>query len=221
MSSISSILLKILPPGFKGRSLLSNLYSLKSLYYHANYQAFLDDIDLPSLLTSFSNNSHHSSFSSSANSLPDFMERLLNNDFTTYLPNDILFKTDTTSMYHSLELRAPFLDNNVIDYASKIHVTSKLSPNCSKIPLRTIASKLLPETITRRPKQGFLPPLNHWLRVPSFYDHFKEVIYSCPYFKHQFLESIFSTSSFGVDNSSILFQLYMFSCVYLKHRFYI
>ena len=218
---IKSLLLRFTSPGLKGRSILSKLSALKSLDPLVNYQSFMESSDFSQLISSFetSNSVINSYFVNS--SITEFLDSLMLNDFNTYLPNDILYKTDTTSMSHSLEVRAPFLDNQVIEYASLISSSNKLTSSQSKIPLRTLAMDLLPASITNRPKQGFLPPLNYWLRVPSFKAHFKEVIYSCPFFNQRFLDNLFAYSNLGFDNSSVLFQLYMFSCVYNKHNFYI
>jgi len=220
LSILKFSFLRYVSPGLKGRSIFSKLSSLKSLYFSTNYQNFLDEADLSQYLIPLELPTVNNNLTSASN-ISTFMDRLMLHDFKTYLPNDILFKTDTTSMCHSLELRAPFLDNNVIDYAFSMQSSLKLTNHSSKIPLRTLASQILPTSICKRPKQGFLPPLNHWLRIPSFYDHFRAVIYSCPFYKHSSLDKIFHTSSIGLDNSSIMFQFYMFACVHLKHQFYL
>ena len=85
-------------------------------------------------------------------------------DFYTYLRDDFLVKTDRASMFNSLEVRVPFLDNDVINYA----FSTKL-PHASftktKIQLRKILEDKLPE-IARRPKKGFGIPLEKWLKGP-------------------------------------------------------
>ncbi len=83
-------------------------------------------------------------------------------DFLSYLPDDFLYKMDRASMYNSLEVRVPFLDNDVIDYAF-----SSKEPHLSflktKLQLRKLLAEKLPE-IAKRPKRGFGIPLNKWLR---------------------------------------------------------
>lgn len=221
ISMLKFSFLHCVPPGLKGRSIFSKLYSLKSLQYSTNYQNILDEIDLSHYIIPLGLPFPQNNNPSSASDISTFMDHLMLHDFKTYLPNDILLKTDTTSMCHSLELRAPFLDNTVIDYALSMQSQFKLTNKTSKIPLRSLASQMLPASIYNRPKQGFLPPLNQWLRIPSFYEHFKAVIYSCPFYKHSALDKIFHTSSIGLNNSSIMFQFYMFACVHHKHQFYL
>jgi asparagine synthase (glutamine-hydrolysing) len=83
-------------------------------------------------------------------------------DFNTYLRDDFLFKSDRASMYNSLEVRVPFLDNDVINYAfsaKKSHVNLFKT----KIILRNLLKDKLPE-ISKRPKKGFGIPLAGWLR---------------------------------------------------------
>ena len=85
-------------------------------------------------------------------------------DFYTYLRDDFLVKTDRASMFNSLEVRVPYLDNEVIDYAfgtSNPHI----SLFRTKIQLRKILEDKLPE-VARRPKKGFGIPLEKWLRGP-------------------------------------------------------
>jgi asparagine synthase (glutamine-hydrolysing) len=102
------------------------------------------------------------------NTLPDY-ERIKSPslasqyvDFCTYLRDDFLFKADRASMYNSLELRVPFLDNSVIDFAfsaGKRHVSLLKT----KIMLRDLLKKKLPDTASL-PKKGFGIPLSDWLK---------------------------------------------------------
>jgi asparagine synthase (glutamine-hydrolysing) len=83
-------------------------------------------------------------------------------DFYTYLRDDFLVKVDRASMLNSLEVRVPFLDNDVIEYA---FTTNKPHVNLfqTKIQLREILAKNLPDT-AKRPKKGFGLPLAKWMR---------------------------------------------------------
>lgn len=85
-------------------------------------------------------------------------------DFYTYLRDDFLFKTDRASMYNSLEVRVPYLDNHLIDFAfssGKKHVNLFQT----KILLRKLAmEKLKLPEIANRPKKGFGIPTAKWLR---------------------------------------------------------
>ncbi|EKD42583.1 MAG: hypothetical protein ACD_73C00096G0001, partial [uncultured bacterium] len=81
-----------------------------------------------------------------------------------YLCDDILVKTDRASMAHSLEVRAPFLDVNVVEYAASIPFSSKLKKGQTKAILKSALEQILPHEIIYRPKKGFGIPLAIWLR---------------------------------------------------------
>jgi len=83
-------------------------------------------------------------------------------DFYTYLRDVFLVKTDRASMFNSLEVRVPYLDNDVINYAFASK-TPHATFTRTKIHLRKIIEEKLPE-IARRPKKGFGIPLEKWLR---------------------------------------------------------
>ena len=85
-------------------------------------------------------------------------------DFYTYLRDDFLVKTDRASMFNSLEVRVPYLDNEVIDYAFGTKAPH-LSLFQTKIQLRKILKDKLPE-VADRPKKGFGIPLEKWLKGP-------------------------------------------------------
>lgn len=96
----------------------------------------------------------------------DPLHRALYFDFKTFL-NGLLLVDDKLSMAHSIEARVPFLDNEFVDYVSRIPAEFKLRPNESKIVLREAMRGLLPdETIFRR-KQGFTPPDQTWYKGKS------------------------------------------------------
>ncbi len=94
----------------------------------------------------------------------DHVSRMLYTDLKTYLPDDILVKVDRMSMAHSLEVRAPFLDYRIIEFAASLPSHWKIKGNSKKILLRKTFSQLLPESILSRPKHGFTVPLDSWFR---------------------------------------------------------
>jgi asparagine synthase (glutamine-hydrolysing) len=83
-----------------------------------------------------------------------------------YLADDILVKADRASMAASLELRAPFLDTAVVEFAARLPWRLKLSPLHTKLVLRRAARGLVPDEILRRPKKGFGIPVAAWIRGP-------------------------------------------------------
>lgn len=93
-------------------------------------------------------------------------------DFLTYLTDDLLVKVDRASMYNSLEVRVPFLDPNVIQYA--FSTQNHVDHFTTKKQLRTLLKDILPGEIIRRKKKGFGIPIASWIHGPMkelVYDH--------------------------------------------------
>ena len=98
-------------------------------------------------------------------SIPDALNRYLYLDLTTYLPEDILFKVDITSMANSLECRSPFLDHKVVEFAASLPGHYKLTAQGRhKHILKEAFKDWLPGGFMDRPKKGFSVPLARWLR---------------------------------------------------------
>jgi len=87
-------------------------------------------------------------------------------DRCTFLPGDLLPKVDRMSMVHSLEVRVPYLDNEVVDLVLALPGRLKQSVRRDKILLREVASGLLPKAGSLRRKRGFEVPIGAWLRGP-------------------------------------------------------
>jgi asparagine synthase (glutamine-hydrolysing) len=94
----------------------------------------------------------------------DPVERTIAFYIRLYLQDDILVKVDRASMLHSLEVRAPFLDIDVVDFLRKLPASLKLRGGTTKYLLRRAARSILPDEIIDRGKQGFAVPIGQWLR---------------------------------------------------------
>ncbi len=92
------------------------------------------------------------------------MESVFAMDVEDYLPGDVLVKTDRASMAHGLELRAPFLDVDLIEFCLSLPFTLKLTRSEDKHLLRKALDQQLPKEIIKRPKQGFGAPIVTWLQ---------------------------------------------------------
>lgn len=88
-------------------------------------------------------------------------------DYALYLPDDILVKMDRASMAHSIEVRSPFLDYRVVEWAARLPRAALLNTREGKLPLRKLAERLLPTQVRRGSKRGFGVPLRAWFQQPS------------------------------------------------------
>lgn len=93
----------------------------------------------------------------------DSVERALAETFRFYLGEGVLTKVDRASMMVSLEVRSPFLDDEMIDLAWSIPWTMKMSGGRGKVILKRALSGMLPASTLHRRKQGFAMPLRRWL----------------------------------------------------------
>jgi asparagine synthase (glutamine-hydrolysing) len=94
------------------------------------------------------------------------LDRMLHADTMTRLSENQLPITDRMSMAHSLELRSPFVDRRIAEFAMRIPAGMKLKHGRLKYVTRSLAARYLPRSLVRRPKKGFGFPLALWLRGP-------------------------------------------------------
>ncbi len=104
-------------------------------------------------------------FSDAFSRLPGMNGALLADVLST-LPNDMLHKVDLTSMAHALEVRTPFLDLRIVEFAFSLAAEKKLVRGSGKHILRETFGHLLPPTVMTRSKKGFEVPLLELLRGP-------------------------------------------------------
>ncbi len=95
----------------------------------------------------------------------DEVERMQYLDTKLYLAEDILTKVDRTSMAVSLEVRAPFLDRRVVEFAAALPPDYKLRGRTTKYLLKRAIGPLVPAFVTRRGKKGFGVPVAAWLKT--------------------------------------------------------
>ena len=86
-------------------------------------------------------------------------------DYGLYLPDDVLVKVDRASMAHSLEVRSPLLDHRLVEWAARLPRQTLIESGVGKIPLRSLAKRLLPAAVQQGKKRGFNMPIGHWLRA--------------------------------------------------------
>jgi len=83
-----------------------------------------------------------------------------------YLPDDILVKSDRISMAHAVELRPPFLDNRIVEFAATLPPSLKIRGSQQKFLLKELMRDKLPQSILQREKIGFDIPAHEWVRGP-------------------------------------------------------
>lgn len=96
---------------------------------------------------------------------PDTLGKMTGVDFGLYLPDTLMTKVDIAAMAHSLEVRCPFLDHKLIEFAARIPSRLKLHGGTEgKHIFKRIAERYLPRQVIYRRKMGFGVPLDHWFR---------------------------------------------------------
>jgi asparagine synthase (glutamine-hydrolysing) len=93
------------------------------------------------------------------------LDQMLYVDAKVWLPDDLLIKADKMTMANGIELRVPFLDHKLVEFAATLPYASKVHGKGGKTLLRTAMRGVLPDAIIDRPKKGFPSPIGSWLRT--------------------------------------------------------
>jgi asparagine synthase (glutamine-hydrolysing) len=94
----------------------------------------------------------------------DDVDRALYGDIGTYLPDQLLAKSDVSAMAHGLETRSPFLGRELVEYAATLPTSLRLRGWTTKYLLKRVAERYVPREVLHRPKRGFVMPASDWLR---------------------------------------------------------
>ncbi len=113
-------------------------------------------------------------------------EKHLYQDFQFYLQDDMLVKVDRASMTHSLEVRVPYLDHNIVEFMASVPKKLKYPSITSKYLLKALGEKYLPKSIVNRSKKGFGIPVADWL-LTSLKSPMEEIVRN----PDSFINSIF------------------------------
>lgn len=133
-------------------------------------------------------------------------------DFSNYLSEDILSKTDRASMYNGLEMREPFLGFELVDYV--VGLDSDIKQN--KVLFKQILEAYLPKELIYRPKMGFGVPLESWFRGELRGEIDSVLEYATPYLDMQYIKNLLSAFDAGkrVDFAKVWY-IYTF-CAWRK-----
>ncbi|MGW0183378.1 asparagine synthase (glutamine-hydrolyzing) [Nocardia sp. NPDC003345] len=168
----------LIPDGTRGKSLLHRgSLSLEQRYY-GNARSF-NDAQLRSVLREFRPEWTHQDVTAPIYGRSagwDPVARMQHLDLFTWLRGDILVKADKMTMANSLELRVPFLDNEVFRVAEQIPLEQKITKETTKYALRQALEGIVPGHVLHRAKLGFPVPLRHWLRGTELYDWARQQI---------------------------------------------
>lgn len=143
----------------------------------------------------------------------DLLQRATRMDFENYLAEDILVKVDRAAMVNSLEVRAPWLDYRIIEFAfGKVPSHLKATFTSRKILPKNLARKILPSEFDIQRKQGFSIPLALWLQGIEWGDYFRQVLLGSEesFFDRRFVTQLLNNQKKGYSNSERLFALVMF-----------
>jgi asparagine synthase (glutamine-hydrolysing) len=105
----------------------------------------------------------------------DPLNRMLELEWNTQLPDQVLAFVDFLSMAHSVEVRSPFLDYRLVELAATIPGRLKIRNGNVKDILKRSVEPLIPEGITKRPKEGFVLPIFDWM-VDKLKDYSTDVL---------------------------------------------
>lgn len=151
---------------------------------------------------------------------PSPVRRITTMDFHSFLVDDILVKVDRAGMLASLEVRAPFLDPAVVEFAFRdVPDSLRAASREKKILLRRLLKRLGPPDVDFRRKQGFMLPLQAWFRGP-WGDFCRDVLRQADpaLFQRKTLENLFVQQHRGRRHTQRLFALTMFELWRREYR---
>ncbi|MDR7544436.1 MAG: asparagine synthase (glutamine-hydrolyzing) [Armatimonadota bacterium] len=151
----------------------------------------------------------------------DLVYRATRADFHLYLAEDILVKVDRASMFHSLEVRAPFLDCRIVEFAfGRVPSRLKASSQERKLLLKALAVRVLPPGFDAGRKQGFGVPLDRWLISGPWRLFFREVLLDSGggVFDRRRVEDLLNHQVGWRSNSTRLFSLVFFELWRQEHK---
>ncbi len=152
----------------------------------------------------------------------DPLNRILACDQKMLLPDQVLPFVDRLSMAHSIEVRPPFLDYRLVEFAATIPGDMKISKSVVKSVLKLAVKDVIPEWIRNRPKEGFVLPINDWI-INALGGFIKDTLSRDRLKKHDFfnyehvqnlLESHFARRA---DNANKLWNLVCFQIWYERY----
>ena len=143
-------------------------------------------------------------------------------DIKLFMEGDILQKADKMSMAHSLELRVPFLDKEVMKVGERIGSDQKITNGTTKYVLRKAAERKLPEEWYKRKKKGFPVPIRYWFKEERFYKYAKDYFesdFAGEFFDKEKINKILDDHYNGVINNARKIYTVLVFLVWYKRYF--
>lgn len=142
-------------------------------------------------------------------------------DLNLWLVDDILLKADKMSMAHSIELRVPFLDKEVMKVASKIPTRYRVNELDTKYAFRLASKKTLPDAWAKRKKIGFPVPIRLWLKEEKYFKQIKVIFESeiaSRFFNSEEIIKLLTDHYEGrANNQRKVWTIYMFLLWYKRY----
>lgn len=140
-------------------------------------------------------------------------------DFNLWLVGDILLKADKMSMANSLEVRVPYLDRILFDYAKNIPTKYKIKDNQTKYAFRKVAHEVLEDKFANKKKLGFPVPIREWIKDDKYYNQIKDLFSkSEKFFNTEAIIKLLDDHREGKkDNSRKIWTIYSFLTWYEEY----
>jgi asparagine synthase (glutamine-hydrolysing) len=177
--SANSFYQHLMPLGSRGRKTIELFSSNFETSYPNNNEFFSTKEQILFFQSEFLRESGKSLIKNQdfSSKITNFSNRATFYDFQNYLSEDILVKIDRASMAHGLEIRAPFLDKDMIEFAfTEVPPDLKLNLKDKKILLKKLGLKILPASFSIQRKQGFSIPLGNFLSEKKWFEYFAQTI---------------------------------------------
>ena len=155
----------MLPPGVKGKGLLERAATPLGQRYIGHAHLFPDGLAARLLRGRVASEYEvtEGAYQQAAETGLDDIATMQLVDINNWLPGDTLVRADRMSMAHGVELRAPFLDREVMAVASRLSREEKTAGGTTKFTFREAMGEVLPQEVAERPRQGLPVPIGPWL----------------------------------------------------------
>lgn len=204
-------------PNLKGKNYLLRATTKLSDRYIGNAKIF-ENHEVKNIIFNYDDNNKYSDilrilYKDSYSKGYDYVTTMQNIDVNTWLEGDILLKAYKMSMAHSLEVRVPFLDMEVLKVSKNLTLSQKISRKNTKILLREAFKDTIPEHIVEKKKLGFPTPIRVWLK-DDLGEFVRKVILECEtdIINKKYAINLLDEHIKGrVDNSRKIWTIFMFA----------